>query len=228
MTDKKIVDYFQDRFERHGLSEQSLGWTKGKQLIRFSQLTRNFQLEGKELIDIGCGFGDFHRLLQSKSVSLSAYTGFDLVPDFIKVARERWSGNQNNFVLGNYLDSQSLQADYVIGSGLFGLRIHENEGEQYAYVERVLRKALNDARIGISFDFISDKVDFRSGDADFHASPTKILELAYGLSRNLLLDNSCMPFEFSLCIFKDQSFPVEKTIFNRYLKDNPAQEVTQP
>lgn len=44
----------------------------------------------------------------------------------------------------------------------------------------------------------------------------KILEMAYKLSRNIILRNDYMPFEFSIVIFKDDSFSKEDTLFTKY------------
>ncbi len=217
MNDKRLLDYYQTNFSRHGVHEKSLGWTKGKQRLRFHQLTKNFDLSNASLLDVGCGFGDFNQFLGEKGDRLTRYVGIDVVPEFIQTAKARWKSAEQEFVLGNYLETQGLEFDYVIASGVFGLALFDQPNDQYAYIERVLRKAFIEARVGISFDFISDRTDFRSGGSDFHATPSRILDIAYSLSRNVLLDNSAMPFEFSITVFKDDSFKAETTVFNRNL-----------
>lgn len=220
MSDKKLKDYYQNNFAKHGVHENSLGWTKGKQNIRFSQLTRHFQLNGKSLIDIGCGFGDIHTFFKLNDIHLNSYLGFDVVPEFIKVAQEKWPTKQNQFILGNYLEQKNLQADYIVASGIFGHRLFATDKEQYAYMEQVFSKAISEAKTAIAFDFMSDKTDFKSGESDFHTSPSIALDIAYKFSRNIILDNSAMPFEFALTIFKDQNFAKEKTVFDKFLADN--------
>lgn len=72
----------------------------------------------------------------------------------------------------------------------------------------------------IVFDFQSDKVDFMGCDTGFYFSPEKVLGIAYEFSRNVILDNSYMPFEFAVTIFKDDSFKKDTTVFNRFIAEN--------
>lgn len=68
---------------------------------------------------------------------------------------------------------------------------------------------------GLAFDFLSDKVDYRH-EHTFHSSPEKVLEIAYKYSRNIVLRNDYMPFEFAIIIFKDDGFDKQDTVFHRY------------
>jgi len=103
--------------------------------------------------------------------------------------------------------------DFALASGIFN-RCMKNV-DQYGYVEEILKKALPMCRIGVAFDFLSDKVDFRN-EINWHHSPERILEIAYRHSRNVVLRNDYMPFEFSVCVFADDSFDREDTLFRRY------------
>lgn len=221
VADQRLLSYYQQNFAKYGVHERSLGWTKGKQNLRFFQLTRHFDLANAEVIDIGSGFGDFNHYLVKQNISVAQYVGIDVVPEFIDVAKTRWPQVNRRFVLGNYLALEKLQADYIFASGIFGLRVADADDEQYGYVRAVVAKAFAEARRGVSFDFISDKVDFRSGTTDFHASPARILSIAYEFSKNVMLDNTAMPFEFSVTIFKDDSFLPATTVFNRTLAAHP-------
>ena len=93
-----------------------------------------------------------------------------------------------------------MNIDYIIGSGIFGHRMGSTETENYTYIDNIIMKAFDEAKKGISFDFISDKIDVPSRETDFHASPSKILDMAYKYSRNVVLDNTSMPFEFTITI----------------------------
>ena len=78
-----------------------------------------------------------------------------------------------------------------------------------------MNKALSLCRDGLAFDFLSDKVDWRQAN-NFYCSPEQILRMAYKCSRNVVLRNDYMPFEFAVFINKDSSFLKDDTIFNRY------------
>jgi hypothetical protein len=95
-----------------------------------------------------------------------------------------------------------------------------SENNNYEFIEQVIKKALSITKDGFAFNFLSDKVDFYKCDDTFHSSLEKILAIAYKYSRNIILRNDYMPFEFSLFIFKDDSFHSEDTVFNLYKENN--------
>ena len=67
-------------------------------------------------------------------------------------------------------------------------------------------------KIGLAVNFITDKVDYKH-DHNFNSSPEKILSIAYNLSKRIVLRNDTFPFEFSIIIYKDDTFRKEKTLF---------------
>jgi hypothetical protein len=64
-------------------------------------------------------------------------------------------------------------------------------------------------------DFMSYYVNYKN-DENFYCKPEKILEIAYGLSRNVVLKNDYFPFEFCIIVNKDDSFDQEKTYFSTF------------
>jgi hypothetical protein len=219
MNEKRLQEYYRRNYEKHGVSERSLGWTKGKQFIRFHQLTRHFRLHNSTIIDVGCGFADFVQFALNNGIHFKTYHGVDLMQEFLNIARNRYSGEDFVFTQGNYLDLTGLSSDYVIGSGLFGHRLFEDEEDNYNYIRSVFRKSLIEAKEAISFDFLSDKVQFRTSEQDFHASPNRVVSIGYELTNALVLDNSAMPFEFSITLFKNDQFSKDKTVFDRFLQN---------
>jgi ubiquinone/menaquinone biosynthesis C-methylase UbiE len=221
VSDDKLLAYYQANFQKYGIHENSLGWTKGKQNIRFHQLTKPFSLSNRTILDIGCGFGDLLGFFKNQRINYKNYIGIDLIPEFVEVAQKNWSSAHHQFILGNYLEIPDVVTDFTIASGIFGHRLYESQKEQYEHVTRVLEKAMATSSVGVSFDFISDKTDFSSSSKDFHASPEEILKIAYGLTRNVVLDNSALPFEFSITLFKNQKFETAKTVFECFLEAHP-------
>lgn len=210
-----VIERYTKRYIEYGFSPKSLGWDKGKQELRFEILTSEYNFEKKHVLDIGCGFGDLNKTL-SKNTSSYNYTGIDLVEKLIEEGKKHYNSNYIKLIKGNILDYDSVEVfDYAISSGIFN---HKNSGaDNYSFIEATIKKALAVCRDGLAFDFLSDKVDYKL-DHTFHSSPEKILEIAYKYSRNIILKNSYMPFEFSLFMFKDDSFKKDDTVFNVYKK----------
>jgi len=207
----RIIESYQRLYTAHGYSPRALGWDKGKQFLRFHQLTSNLDLGGASLLDVGCGFGDFVDYLRCLGIEGCSYTGIDLVGEFIAEGKGRFGSPRATFVQTSLEDYEPAAAfDYVIASGTFNLRVEGVDG--YELIRRSLARMFALSRIAVSVDFISDKVDHAHAH-NFNSAPETILSMAYGLSRNVMLRNDYFPFEFSVTIYKDDSFNRETTTF---------------
>lgn len=217
LSDKQeTIERYSSRYQKFGYSPKSLGWDKGKQDVRFEILTSQYDFSEKSVLDIGCGFGDLNKTLNEKYAHNYSYLGVDLVPDLVNEARKQYVGDNIDFRTGDFLDiSFENTFDFVIASGIFNHRL--NNVNNYDLIEAAIIKALSLSNDGLAFDFLSDKVDYQL-EHTFHSSPEKILSIAYKYSRNIVIRNDYMPFEFALFIFKDDSFSMEDTLFNQFKK----------
>lgn len=218
---QSISARYKKRYREYGYDPRTLDWDKGKQIMRFSILTSQYDFHGKEVLDIGCGFGDLNRVLLPATGGEYRYLGIDLAEPLLSEAQSRYGSDRVHFSCGDFLAMDVPEADYAIASGIFNLKLQESDN--YVFIEQVMRKAFYLCRAGFAFDFLSDKVDFRKENT-FHTSPERILALAYSLSRNVILFNNYMPFEFSMFVFKDDSFDPGCTIFNRWLGLYPMKD----
>ena len=210
---ESVINRYTKRYNEFGYSPKSLGWDKGKQDVRFDILSSQYNFENKHVLDIGCGFGDFNNTLIKKTNNYK-YTGIELVEALYLEAQNHYKNDNVNFVNENILEfSPEINSfDYAVSSGVFNHKICNNDN--YKFIEDVIIKAMSLCKDGLAFDFLSDKVDFEL-DHTFHSSPERILSIAYKYSRNIVLRNDYMPFEFSIFIFKDDSYNKNNTLFNR-------------
>ena len=209
-----VVERYTRRFVEFGYDPRTLGWDKGKQMLRFGVLTSQIELRGKRILDIGCGFGDLNKLLCERCGDEYRYLGVDLVPNLIEQGRERFGGPGVEFLCGDFLAMElDGEFDYAVASGMFNFKLAN--ADNYKFIQAVMTKAFAVCCEGFAFDFLSDKVDFQH-EHTFHSSPAHILSLAYNLSRNVVLRNDCMPFEFAIFVNKDASFDKSDTIFHYY------------
>lgn len=215
----KYVELYSERYKEYGYDPKTLGWFKGKQDIRFDVLTSQVDLTGKKILDIGCGFGDLNICLTNKFGRYSYY-GIDVVPVLIEEAQKKYVSTDDipcKFYCDDFLKKDFQEKfDYAIASGIFNFKLEGQDN--YEYVDAVIKKAFDLCSIGIAFDFLSDKVDFIKYGHTFHFAPDKILSMGYKYTRNVVFRNDCLPFEFAIFLFKDDSFDKETTIFNRYIE----------
>lgn len=208
-----VKERYSQQFKQYGYSPKALGWDKGKQDVRFDVLTSQYDFAGKSILDVGCGFGDLNTTLTAKYGTNYTYHGVDLVAEIIDEGRKRFTAPHITFSTGSFLTETYPMYDYVIASGIFNIKMKELAG--YDFISLCMHKAFAITRDGIAFDFLSDKVDYQY-EHSFHSAPAHILEMAFTLTRNVMLRNDYMPFEFAVFLCKDDSFLSEDTLFQRY------------
>ena len=211
---QKVINRYTERFKLHGHSPKTLGWDKGKQDLRYHILFDSFDLRGKSILDIGCGFGDALKLIKNRTEEFQ-FTGIDIVPNFIEKAREANINSSNiQFICDDFLSHHfGTQFDIIVASGPFNFKLKDQDN--LGFIDACMRKAMSLCREGLAFDFLSNQVDFEY-EHTFHSDPCAILAMAYQHSRNVVLRNDYMPFEFSLSIAKNDAFSKNDTIFERF------------
>ncbi|GEK15072.1 class I SAM-dependent methyltransferase [Aliivibrio fischeri] len=218
---KKIIsDRYTNRYLKYGYDPKTLGWDKGKQISRYFTLLSGFNLEGKKILDIGCGFGDGIKVIKHFTSNFE-YLGIDIVDCLIDEAKSRYTDDNIKFISGDFLAIDDLNDyDIVIGSGIFNFKLLEQDN--YDFISNVLNKSYSICNDGIAFDFLSNKVSYELENT-FHSDPSVILSKYYELTNNIELINSVMPFEFSVIASKKDKFEREDTLFESYKQSKEFQ-----
>ena len=188
--------FYGGKFRRHGLSVDSLGWQSvEKQELRFGVLSEIADLEGRSVLDVGCGFGDLLGWFRNENVNVK-YRGVDLMEDFVKVARERYPGGKfwAFDITGDPPPDFEPPFDYVIASGLLGLHV----GDDYKFARTVLRRMFEWCRRGLAANMISTYVDYRE-DYLAYTQPEEIFRFCKeNLTWKVGLRHDYLPYEFTL------------------------------
>ena len=103
-----MIDRYSKRYHKLGYHVNTLGWgTTEQQEYRFSQtLDLATGFDGKAVLDIGCGFGDYFNFLKNNHVPFDSYTGYDLNPDLIHEAGKQHTGDDRaHFEVANILET---------------------------------------------------------------------------------------------------------------------------
>lgn len=117
----EVLDFFGRNLRRHGDHPQTVRWTARGQRARYEAfLALCGDLTGKSILDFGCGKGDLCGFLRDRGVSC-AYTGVDLHPDLIALAKSKHPGAE--FVARD-IEEEPLGRifDVVVACGVFNLR----------------------------------------------------------------------------------------------------------
>jgi cyclopropane fatty-acyl-phospholipid synthase-like methyltransferase len=124
---KIIRTYYEDNMAK-GLPEYGvLGWeSEEAQRLRFDMLLSSVELEGKTLLDVGCGTGNLLEYIRSKGVNVT-YTGVDILDKMIERAKAKQLGAeffQIDLFKNNIFKDHSF--DVIYSSGIFNLNLGNN------------------------------------------------------------------------------------------------------
>ena len=147
---QRIVDRHRDSLLRHGYHPNALYWSsRDIQEIRFNILAGIGINSGDSLLDVGCGFADFKRWFERQGKQLD-YTGVDLSPDLIRVAREKHpDATLLCGELGDF-DLQPAAFDWVILSGAMNEQLFDDG----AYAGRMIAAMYALCRKGVAFNML--------------------------------------------------------------------------
>lgn len=209
---KNIIRRYNERYNKFGYSEESLGWSRNKNDIRFDALIRFWkdELNNSSICDFGCGFGDFFKHLEQRGVSGFKYYGIDINDTLLLKGKELYPAAE--FWLGNILDkSFPVKVDFTFSSGVFNHKLESTD--EYENIEASIMEISKFTNKGFAINFLSDKVDYFT-ESNFNSNPGKIIEICYKISNNVILCNDYMPFEFTVYVRKDIGIDSDKLIYS--------------
>ena len=115
-----------------------VGWpARWMQWLAFEMLAGVADLNGRVVLDAGCGLGDLLPYLQSNGWQ-GTYVGIDVVPELLNEAKNRHPGEQ--FVLANLLTDDIPPCDYALAGGLFDYRLPDSASRMRLTLERLFER----------------------------------------------------------------------------------------
>ncbi|MFZ8805618.1 MAG: class I SAM-dependent methyltransferase [Candidatus Calescibacterium sp.] len=155
-----IEKYYTDKIKKYGATPKGVDWKDEKgQFIRFEQLSKIFDMnEPFSVADIGCGYGKFVDFLD-KNFSNYTYFGYDLSSEMVSKALELYSHKQNVFFRHISSLEEIDQADYVVASGIFNVKMHYSEAEWLFYIFTTLELMNKKSIKGFAFNMLTKYSD---------------------------------------------------------------------
>lgn len=189
--------WYEDKVRVFGFDHRGLGFrNRSSQIKRFEALVKVGDLDGRRVLDVGCGFGDLLAFLHEQGVA-PIYTGIDVCEPMVRRCVERF-GDAGRFEVADVLEYEPRETyDYVVASGLFGL---DADGVR----ERILpslERMVGWARIGAAVNFLSAAYP-TPAENRIYVEPGKAVEVALTLADAVRLDHSYLPNDFTLHLYR--------------------------
>ena len=191
------VKRYSDRYKNLGRHVHTLGWgSEEQQRYRFSQVFRATALDGKHVLDIGCGFGDFFTSCIDTEYSLVHYTGWDINPDLISEAKKQHP--ESTFAVVNLAEQEELMSVAEVGVMLGVLNLNfKDDYDNLSFSKMMIKKAFSAVSETLVVDFLSlyRIPSYPKEDFVFYHDPSEMLAFALELTPNvrLLHDYEAIP-----------------------------------
>jgi SAM-dependent methyltransferase len=209
---EKVTNSYQDELKQFGYSLDSIMIPKGAQDAFFNVKFEIGELQNTKILDVGCGFGHMLDYLQAWDIK-AQYTGIDICPEFIDIARQRHP--EADFRLLNIIEADIKEKwDWVFLAG--ALNYATDMPLWWNYVKKMIKRMYDLSTQGVAVDFLSSYVDFKKEHA-FHPQPEKIFSFAKTLTRRVALRHDYMPYNFTIFLYRNQDI-TSNNIFSDYKK----------
>ncbi|EMO84924.1 class I SAM-dependent methyltransferase [Leptospira santarosai] len=195
----ELLERYSKRFQRLGKDIKTLGWgTVEQQRYRFLQsinLVKDW--EGKSVIDIGCGFGDFAKFLIELKIPFRSYLGVDINGDLLDEAKKMNVSPNMSFqklnILSDPIDA-IRDADIAVMFGVLNLNL-KNKMDNFEYSKLFISKVFEIVRESLIFDFISTETveSYPKEDFIYYHDPVELLKYTLSLSSNVSLKHDYLP-----------------------------------
>lgn len=198
---ESVIESYRNSFRQHGDTAEALQWSPEGQRWRFDKLleiasdTSGQILQGKRILEIGCGLGHLYSLLCEKFSDVD-YTGIDIVPELIDHAQA--AHPSATFECRDIFHSPIKQEfDYVFISGVFNAPFR---ADSQSFMAAMLTHAFDAARVGLAFNFTSSHVNFLSEEANYFAPEWVLLEVLSNLSKKVRMDHHYRNCDVAVCV----------------------------
>lgn len=196
-----IIARYSDRFAQHGTGLKTLNTGAGDKHLRQHTLHSSlFALEGKSILDIGCGLAHYYEFLKSRGISVK-YTGYDIVEPFITSNRQRYP--ECNFEVRDiFREGIAITPDVVTFCQVFNNKYQGASNDDI--VKRAITIAFEKATVGVSIDMLGNHVNYQEPHLHYF-SPEAMFTFAKSLTRFVSLRHDYLPYDFTLVLYKTQN-----------------------
>ena len=202
---RSTIERYSERYKNLGRHVHTLGWgSEEQQRYRFSQVFSAAVLDGKHVLDIGCGFGDFFTSCIDADYKLGHYTGWDINPDLISEAKKQHP--ESTFAVVNLAEQEEMSAVAEVGVMLGVLNLNfKDDYDNLKFSKMMIEKAFSAVSESLVVDFLSiyRTADYPEEDFVFYHDPAEMLAFALELTPNVRLLHDYAPIpqkEFMLVL----------------------------
>lgn len=191
-----LSEDYEKSLKQYGESPQALLWWDYRSMaIRFRELVKDVPLDGKSVLDAGCGMGDLLPYLYAKSTSFR-YLGVDRNKGFIEIADKRYAGH--NFKVADPFNKKVGEFDVVLSSGVMN-------GNYDGWLEKrkkMITSLYKQANQVLAFNMAGGLKPIAHDSLIAYADAQEIFEYCGTMSSRVILRAHYLQKDFTIVMFK--------------------------
>ena len=193
-----VISFYDRTLRFFGDRPESLRWTPEGQRARYElMLDMAKEIEGRKILDFGCGKGDFYQFLKDKGIE-THYTGFDINENLIALAGQKFPEARFE-VFDIERDTMSGEFDYIFLCGVFNLKVQGID----ELIQGTLKKLFPCCRIGLAFNGLSAHAPQKAVELHY-TSPEALFGFALdNLSPFVVMRHDRIPYDFTMFVYRD-------------------------
>ena len=195
-----MQSFHEHRLNEFGdLSVKSLGWKNTmSQQKRFEMLIQIGDLNGTNILDLGCGYGDLKPFLDEHFENFT-YIGVEHMPDFFRIAQENYGDLKDTyFVQGDFSKMTFEDVDYILASGALGYKC-QNE----VYYWETIAHMIKSANKGVAFNML-DETKFPEHNLLKAHNKSKVVDFCSKLCNHVQVIDNYLEDDFTVFALKEK------------------------
>jgi SAM-dependent methyltransferase len=198
---ERVNQSYSEAFEKFGDSAAAVQIPKNNQAVRFESVL-NFlpepNLKALSIADFGCGLAHLNSYLVEKLERPFHYTGVEINPDFLEFNKKKYVSS--NFVERDEFFSNHERYDVITSIGTFNIVYADDESKHKDFIYTEIIKLWEKTNSLLHLNFMSTVVDYSQTGA-YHQDVGELYSfICRNMSRELFIDSSYLPYEFSAII----------------------------
>jgi SAM-dependent methyltransferase len=195
-----ITEDYEHSLELYGPGPKALLWWDYRSMaLRFRALVKDVPLDGKSVLDAGCGMGDLLPFLYSNSPDFK-YLGVDKNEEFIDIAKKRYDGHE--FRVGDPFKHKIGMFDVVMSSGVMNGNVDDWLNKR----KKMIRSLFDQTGEVLAFNMAGGLKPIRNDSLIAYTDAREIFEFCKAMTPRVILRTEYLHKDFTIVMFK-KSFP---------------------
>lgn len=192
----KIVDFWDNKARSSSTDCERVDSSLRTQRMRFERFLISNPVEGRSVLDVGCGVGDFYAHLESRSINCD-YTGVDISSEMVARSQARFPNA--TFRTANILEwDERGTHDFVVAIAIHNVKTENG----WDLLKRFTQKQFELCRAAAHMSLLTNRFD---GFAPHIQpwSPSEVLAVAFELTPFVSLQHDYLPHDFSITLYRE-------------------------